>query len=58
MKVQRMKTINAGSFEVLVDNNDENIVGLQVNPLDSASFVLPMARSTAKDVGLLLLVVK
>lgn len=53
-----MKTILATDFDVLVDSNDENVIGLQVNPAKGGPFVLPMARSTAKDIGLLLLVVK
>jgi hypothetical protein len=53
-----LKTVHAESFEVMVDNNDENVLGLQVNPRSGAPFVIPMARSTANDVGFLLLVVK
>jgi hypothetical protein len=53
-----MKTIMATDFEVLVDNGDNDVLGLQVNPSIGPSFVIPMARSTAKEVALLLLLVK
>jgi hypothetical protein len=53
-----MKTIMATDFEVLVDNNNSDVLGLQVDPAHGKPFVIPMARSTAKEVGLLLLVVK
>ena len=43
----------------MVDNNRPNdVVGLVVHPLKGESFVLPMARKTAIDVGTLLIVVK
>jgi hypothetical protein len=54
-----LKTVNTESFEVLVDNNDTDILGLQVNPANGEPpFVIPMARSTATDVGMLLILVK
>jgi hypothetical protein len=53
-----MKTIMATDFEVLVDNGDNDVLGLQVNLSTGPSFVIPMARSTAKEVALLLLLVK
>jgi hypothetical protein len=56
----KTETVKAESFEVLVDKNDINVIGLQVNPSGRGRrpFVIPMARSTATDVGLLLLLAK
>lgn len=53
-----MKTVMATDFEVLVENNNSDVLGLQVHPANGKKFVIPMARSTAKEVGLLLLLVK
>jgi hypothetical protein len=54
-----MKTIEAESFEVMVDNNrPDDVVGLVVNPAKGEPFIVPMARSTAVDVGTLLILVK
>ena len=53
------KQIEAESFEVMVDNNrPDDVVGLVVNPVKGESFVLPMARQTAVDVGTLLILVR
>jgi hypothetical protein len=49
-----IKPIEAESYEILHDKN-RPIVGLKVSPIVGESFVLPMSRHTAAEIGAILI---
>jgi hypothetical protein len=49
-----IKPIEAESYEILRDKK-RPIVGLKVSPIVGESFVLPMSRHTAAEIGAILI---